>query len=152
MLFDPAARSISYFSWLLPSDLILKIPSGSNPIHQLEVLPVLISFKIWREQLTGRGVIIFVDNEGAKSSLVNGGSGAEVSNRIVAAIDDAITAYASSVWYDRVPSAANPADAPSRGKVPSGRLGWQGPTETLIGPEVRAMAGCHLTFGPKRAV
>ena len=147
VLLDPHTRTIEFFSWVLPADLVSKIPAGTNPIHQLELLPVLMSFKLWRDKFTGKSAIAFVDNEGAKAALIDGTSDAERSSRIVASVDGVIAEVGACVWYDRVPSASNLADAPSRGEAPVGLPGWQAPTEVSIDPLVKGLAGCHLTFG-----
>ena len=148
ILFDPSAKSIFYFSWRLPDEVVARFPADSNPIHQLEILPVLIALKLWPEAFAGRSLISFIDNEGAKCSLINGGSGTDVANRIVSVIDECFSDAATRVWFERVASKSNPADAPSRGEVPLGVPGWQQPVETVVGPMVRSLAACHLTFGP----
>ena len=124
-----------------------QLPQGANPIHQLEILPVLMASHIWEKNFADRPLIAFVDNEGAKAALVNGASSNEMSAKLVNAVNDKFTKLGTYTWYERVPSVSNPADAPSRGAQPDAPKGWPKPQEVHIPPEVRALAKCHLTFG-----
>ena len=68
--------------------------------------------------MSHKAVLAFVDIDPAKHALVRGGS----SVRDVAAIVDATCALETRsrmmTYVERVPSASNPADAPSRGESP----------------------------------
>ena len=83
-------------------------------ISQAEILPVLIAKWTWRRQLADRPAIFFIDNDGARHNLVRGASVAEDSAHMVMRswLEDAETGTLS--WYDRVPSASNISDGPSR--------------------------------------
>ena len=58
---------------------------------------------------------MFIDNEAARAALVNGSSRNAQSARIVHETWKEAARSGSSPWFARVPSAANPADGPSRG-------------------------------------
>ena len=68
--------------------------------------------------MSHRAVLAFVDNDPAKHALVRGSSAV----RDVAALVDAICSLETRsrmlTYVERVPSASNPADAPSRGEAP----------------------------------
>ena len=69
----------------------------------------------WRERLVGRLVIHFIDNDSAKDALIKGHSSHPASMEIIEQVWAQELEFQSSSWYDRVPSASNPADGPSRG-------------------------------------
>ena len=104
--------------------------SSGNPIHQLELLPVLVSLRIWKTYISGRPVLAFLDNDGARAALVAGHSVHPVSCAIVNAVGDEAATAQCSPWYDRVSSPANGSDAPSRGRDPSPVRGFPEPRET----------------------
>ena len=132
-LFDKQNGLFLFFRLLLPAQFARRVVSGSgNPIHQLELLPVLVAFRIWRAHLAGRPVLSFLDNDGARAALVAGHSANPISCAIVNAIGDESAAVQCSPWYDRVASPANGSDAPSRGLVPSSVRGFPEPRETKL--------------------
>jgi predicted RecB family endonuclease/ribonuclease HI len=83
-------------------------------IGELEALAVLVALKRWKSEIASKHLVVFVDNEGAKFSILRGYSKSPVLSKIVEAIacvEDEVTAFS---WYARVPSECNPADKPSR--------------------------------------
>ena len=91
---------------------------SGNPIHQLELAPVLAALLLWEKVICGRCCLLFVDNEGARASLVSGDSTCLSSSRLCYAISDRCAHLGASLWYERVPTEANVADRPSRGMRP----------------------------------
>ena len=128
---------------------------SANPIHQLEILPVWLANRLWSVQLKQRCGLTFVDNDGAKASLVSGYSHNQLSVRIVNGIGDQCIQMSAYPWYDRVPSPSNPADSPSRGGEPPGLHGWPAASETEVpeGQEMVAMCllAAHLETGVQPA-
>ena len=65
--------------------------------------------------LAGNDVVVFCDNSAALAALITGRSSNEWMMRIIQSVfmweDDNVI----GLWYERVPSHANVADAPSRG-------------------------------------
>ena len=107
-----------YWGGMIRSSLVdeWKKKSGkTRVIHQAETYPALLAIKIWRKELHGRRVILFVDNDAAKEAIVKGVSGSVPSAEIVTALWEEAAANSMYLWVDRVPSAANVADGPSRG-------------------------------------
>ena len=94
---------------------------------------------------------IFLDNEGAKEALVSEYSFNETSAAIVNRIGDEFAALFARTWYDRVPSASNPSDAPSRGVAPPALVRWSPPVQTIVTPEVKALSKCFLAVEDFRA-
>ena len=87
VLFDQCGRAVSAFSERVPTRVMHDLLQDSaNPIYELELFPVLISFRKWAPQLAGSQVVSFVDNDAAKYALVRSCS----ATRTGAAIVDAI--------------------------------------------------------------
>jgi hypothetical protein len=86
-------------------------------IHQAELLPALLAVSTWAARMQGRRIILFVDNDGARGSLIKGSSTSLPSALIVGQFWSEAAAAEMYIWVDRVPSASNPADGPSRHEV-----------------------------------
>jgi hypothetical protein len=84
-------------------------------ICQAELLAVPVALQTWRQKLSNRDVIFFVDNEPAKDALIHGISSSASSSQLVASARLICAEAGLGVWYARVPSPSNIADAPSRG-------------------------------------
>ena len=83
-------------------------------IGQAEVYPALVARLTWAEHLRGKRVVTFIDNESARIALVKQYSSVLASLRILTCCSAFDAARGVDCWYARVPSDANPADAPSR--------------------------------------
>jgi hypothetical protein len=83
-------------------------------VTEAELLPVLLARRQWQRILIGRKVIFFVDSEPAKFCLIRGTSHSPHCANLVRAILLTDASLLMWPWYTRVPSASNPADAPSR--------------------------------------
>ena len=81
---------------------------------QMEAFPVLMAIDLWKERLSRRHLVAFVDKEGARLSIIRGRSPSLRLNGIVARICSLEEAHFVLAWYARVPSPSNVADAPSR--------------------------------------
>eukprot|EP00971_Amphidinium_carterae_P063800 1262770-Amphidinium_carterae.1 len=71
-----------------------------------------------------RRLLIFVDSEPAKFSLLAGSSNAEACDNIVWAIALEECATPTWTWLSRVPTESNPAVEPSRLKVTETAVKW----------------------------
>ena len=56
----------------------------------------------------------FIDNESSKASLINSGTAAWSTRRVLRRVVRQVMKSSFYPWYARVPTASNPADAPSR--------------------------------------
>ena len=88
---------------------------SSPPVHELEVLSVLISFQVWFHFIRGSQVLHHTDNDSCRFPLMKGVGETPVAERFVASIMDRKYTLQSKSWYGRVPSYSNPSDDPSRG-------------------------------------
>ena len=80
----------------------------------LEVLPALVACALWSSQMLHRRCFIFVDNDGARACLIRMHSKSKVIRDMLRRGSYLQAATPSFVWFSRVPSASNVADAPSR--------------------------------------
>ena len=72
-------------------------------------------------------MLVFIDNEAARAGLVRGSSACPASGLLIEAVVDRDLRDHALMWYARVPSASNLADAPSRGQAPEHLPGWSKP-------------------------
>ena len=83
-------------------------------IGELETLIVALALQVWVSLLASRHMVFFIDNEGAKFSLIRGYS----SSRAITCICDLVAQLIDDCviipWFTRVASPSNIADPPSR--------------------------------------
>ena len=70
-----------------------------------------------RTRLAGRKCIYFVDNESARYALIKAVSGVPSMQALSSLFHSWDSDHPHYAWIERVPSASNPADLPSRGRV-----------------------------------
>jgi len=123
---DPCLKKYAYFGAEVPQRILKHwtADGAKHVIAQAELLPILLSRRCFPDLLEGRPVICMVDNESARSAMIRGSSGNRFSLEIVDAVIEHDMKDHSMVWYARVPSASNLADAPSRGRAPLELPGW----------------------------
>ena len=83
-------------------------------IGELETLSVAVAFILWGPSVASSKLLVFIDNEGSRFSLIKGYSTAPAITRICALASNALDSYCIMPWYSRVPSLSNLADLPSR--------------------------------------
>ena len=86
-------------------------------ISQLELFPVLVSLLQWGPELAGRRVIVFIDNNGVRDSLIKGSSPLPDHFVMLSMIAWVAQQHNLTLWFTRVASESNPADKPSRAKA-----------------------------------
>ena len=106
---------VEYFGQAVPSEFLERLQKETKSvIAALELLPVAGALDLWKEKVKNRRVLVFVDNEAAKASLVRMNSDAPSMKKVLRKIAALNERAPTNCWYSRVPSASNPADAPSR--------------------------------------
>ena len=138
VLLDPADKSYMYFSLCLPESFLDTLMAGGakNVIGQLEIAPVVVARKLWSSRLRGRSHFSFIDNEGARCNLVAGYSPNIFSAALVSSVAASDLQDSILAWYDRVPSAANLSDAPSRMVAPVAVPSWPAPQLVEVSDDV----------------
>ena len=101
-------------------------------MFQLEILPVLIARRLWSSRCSERALLTFCDNEAAKGALVAAYSPQPLAAAILSEVANCDVKDGALVWYDRVPTSSNVADAPSRMEVPERIDGWDTPIELNV--------------------
>lgn len=119
------------------------LPSAARQtqvIFQLELLAVLLLLRLWGPTLKGSALRVFVDNEGARCSIISGYTSNPWGARIVAQIWVEVARLDLSLWVERVPTKENPADFPSRGKYAiARRLRWREEGEAAVDMEIEVL-------------
>ncbi len=70
VLINPYGYLVKYFSSEVPAVLMSKLcETSANPIYELELLPVLISYVCWREHLANSQTVFYLDNDAARAGL-----------------------------------------------------------------------------------
>lgn len=85
-------------------------------IGQAEVYPTLVARYTWEAELKDKSVVYFVDNDSARQALIRRVSSVEATASLLWDIADFDIRLQSCPWYERVASASNPGDLPSRRK------------------------------------
>ena len=115
VLYDEAGIVRGVFGAKAPDSFMSQVLAYSkNPIYELEILPVLLSLRVWGPLLRHSQVVSYLDNEAAKVALIKSSGATLLTERMVTAtrlIEDDLQIRC---WFSRVPSASNPANAPSR--------------------------------------
>ena len=121
LLLDAAAAGSEHFGGIVDDRIVkswLEEGNKQRAIHQAEVYPALIALGLWAERLRGRRIILFVDNDAAKECLIKGTTRSKASAKLVTDFWTKAAECELYIWVERVASAANPADAPSRRACP----------------------------------
>ena len=116
VLIDHNGTCVAWFSLHLTIDEISFLDTGTNQtvIGELETIVVALALKVWMPLLTSRHVVFFVDNEGAKFSLIRGYSSSQAITCICEVTAQLIDDCVLIPWFTRVASPSNIADPPSR--------------------------------------
>lgn len=110
-------RSISLISdALIPASILeLFLRSGNTSIINLcELLAIISAFLTLGNRLRNARIIVFIDNTSALSWCIHGVSRHPEAARLTHALHLYIASLGCEVFWEYVPSAANPADLPSR--------------------------------------
>ena len=116
VLIDSDGRLVSHFGENVPQALtsLWALEGSEQHIAKAELLPLLLSYDLWRGSLSGCAVVFYLDNDGSRHSIISGRSDSSLCQRIVDAILHCEAEMEVTPWYGRVPSISNVADGPSR--------------------------------------
>ncbi|CAE7221598.1 unnamed protein product [Symbiodinium microadriaticum] len=107
---------LSWFGEELSQDVmaIINPEEKCTLIYELETYAAVMSLvrlgRLWRDA----DVILFLDNEASLATLINGRSDSFFVQRLLNTLFEWECESRCNVWFERVPSASNPADDPSR--------------------------------------
>ena len=98
----------------LPTESWTTCLRSKNPIHELEVLPVLIAAELWGQTYAEAQVFYYIDNESSRMAYIRGDGETQRAAQMIHAFVQHESAMQHRVWFGRVPSCSSPADGPSR--------------------------------------
>jgi len=120
VIYDPIDDYAEAYGGNLPEDLVGLLSNyGAKQqiVGQSELIPCVLAksiLKPWKERLKGRLVLAFVDNDAARYGIIKGSSPSRDSAWILHEYWTAEAELECNTWTERVPSASNCADGPSR--------------------------------------
>ena len=131
VLLDPKGDASRSVSAEVPNEVLKKIQTETKyVITALEVLPVYFVRRLWNAATMHRRCFAFIDNDGARHSLLRCRSGSQSVLLVLRRIVLLQAEWACYMWYSRVPSPSNIVDGPSRGEI--GDLTESGAARDLI--------------------
>ena len=116
VLFDSDGNVLQWYGIEMDlQDLVLFLDENRKTvIGELETLVVAVALLIWSRRMHSSRLMAFIDNEGAKFSLIKGYSKSPAITAICALVATFLDVHFILPWYCRVPSPSNVADFPSR--------------------------------------
>lgn len=110
-------KLIYFFSLAVDEELrtLLGEEDKKQIIFEVEKLAALLATNLWQPLCGSKRVILFVDNEGTKFSLLKKVSDNACVDAMAEAFGKLECQLHAMVWIARVPSKSNIADPPSRG-------------------------------------
>ena len=117
VLILPDFGPVSVFSeqMELKQAMALAREGSKNPIYELECFAMFCGLKLWIPTLESCHVIVFTDNNGSLASMISGKSVNPLGQRLVDNTLAILDAGNVVCWFERVNTASNIADKPSRG-------------------------------------
>ena len=121
VLLDQYGKVLSFFSQVVTEQQVTLLnprPNEETIIFELEALAVLVGCTTLLPTegiLTNDRIVLFIDNNSVLSRLISGKCGSELDGKIFQHVLEWEYNINSVCWYERVQSAANVADGPSRG-------------------------------------
>ena len=115
VLVSPKGIVMEYFSEKVPGDVTTRLfKESKNPIHELEVLPVLMALQLWHGKLQKSQVVFYIDNESARMAYIRGCGETSAASIYISEFVSLEAENQLRSWFARVPSHSNPADGASR--------------------------------------
>ena len=140
-MITPHGECIAYFSSVVPAAVMDKLMVNSkNPIHELEVMPVLISLLLWADFVKCAPLVHYIDNESSRMALIKGYGETSHAAKLIKAYVNLEREHQVKTWFAHVPSHSNVGDGPSRDDIsPVTKLGavrtnldWERIAELLL--------------------
>ena len=76
VIVDKAGRCYQHFSCEVPTDFMrVALSESSNPIYELELLPIYVAICIWGQLMQSAHVVFYLDNDAARAALCKGYGG-----------------------------------------------------------------------------
>ena len=115
VLVNPSGIIAMFFSEKVPTEFMGILSRDSlNPIYELELLPVLLAFVLWKQYIGDSRVVFFLDNDAARAGLIKAQGATIHGGVIVQRIVGIESQIDCKPWYGRAPTSSNIEDEPSR--------------------------------------
>ena len=116
VLINPDSGYRCYISEFIGREMVplWNFAGSKHPIYEFELAAVLIGLRMFASYLQCKAVVVFTDNEGALGSLISCKSENVFGQRLVEQICSIEESTYAFFWYERVNTASNIADIPSR--------------------------------------
>ena len=125
-MFDRSAGCPAQFMAVVEQEVMDQWLPRASQICMIELVAVIVAIETFRHYLAGKHVLIFVDSEAVEGALVKGYTARPDICELVGVFWQLALQLKCSVYIDRVPTDANPADHPSRNRMEIGeKLGWK---------------------------
>ena len=104
---SPSGECSRFFGESVPPNLLEDLFSKSNnPIHELEVLPVLVAASLWGSLFPHSQVVYFIDNESSRMAYIRGDGETLRASEVIQAFVEFEAKMQHKVWFGRVPATA----------------------------------------------
>ena len=113
-------KCLAVFSYFMTNAQLQRVANtgSKNPIYELEAFAVAVALSLWHKRLCGFAPVVFTDNNAALGSFISNKASLSGVEKILQFVYNIEVTIGSLIWFERVCSFSNPADAPSRGEVP----------------------------------
>ena len=116
VILSPNGHCFQHFGLQVPKEWMkILLQTSVHPVHEVEVLPVLVSVAVWSRFIQGSQMVHYTDNDSCRFAFLKGVGNTPVAQHLVAATMEYENRLQLKSWYGRVPSHSNISDNPSRG-------------------------------------
>ena len=95
----------------------------TSTIFGLELTAVVMAIYQFRQRFTGKSIVVYVDNNAVLGALVKGQTAGNMAHSFITGMWMVASSLSMTIWFERVPSATNVADLPTRNKTPGYKCG-----------------------------
>eukprot|EP00435_Cladocopium_sp_Y103_P044371 s1403_g12.t1 len=119
VLVDSDGNQISAMSYCLDLEelKVLGYPPKNTIIFEAELLALTVCLVLWKKFLRHRPCVAYIDNNSTRDVAISGSARTSPGSQLVAKMLLNEDACGAVMWFSRVPSVSNVADAPSRNSM-----------------------------------
>lgn len=119
LVIDPLRGPPLVFDGVVPHEVVSKwMEAGSKQVISQAELFVLVCMRVGlKHSFHRRKVLFFADNEAARFAIIKATSGSSSMQQLASAFHECDCEHECFHWIERVPSASNPADLPTRNRT-----------------------------------
>ena len=119
ILYNSQGLVVNWYSEEVQEEVVsaLNVDSKKGFIYEMEAFAAIHGVIRLCRKLRNVDLIVYCDNQATVAALVKSSSEAPVVRGLLVKLNDVETSLGINCWFERVASAANPADAPSRASV-----------------------------------